>query len=657
VSERLSATIAAGVTLAASLIVAVVVSSFVRDGARDAAGKQFDQSAEQTAFSVEGQVTNYLDELRDIGAFRLNSPIASDEEFAGFVEGTGIFEQLPSLVGVLWLDRVEQADEAEYLDRMKQAIPGFTEFYLGPREENVPRYYLVYYVPGQIDLELPVGAEISPITTLSDLMVASEANDGVSVVGSFQDDPLLRRIAEETDFPLIDSLRSIDFFIGQPSYPVGADPRTDPPQGWVAAPVDNFSDVLASASQGQPEDLGLSLTVDLGVASMEDRDDLSRLVEQPGSVGEREDAAFELVHPFEVDGVEWELAVWSEPDADADPIVVTIVLLGGIAVSVLAAGVVYLRVSSRQRELAFTASLADREHFQRDILTSVTNPMAVLDRDGRIVATNSAWRGLRALAQPDRDESAERDEGQRYYDTLRPSLRAGGTELNEGIEQVLDGEVDSVEIDVPIDEGQRHRWYAVRATPRRSQDGGAVVVHTDITERKRSHDEMALRATHDDLTGLLNRPAFETELATALAAARQQEADVAVLFIDLDGFKAVNDTYGHPVGDEVLRAVARRVQGVVRSSDQVGRLGGDEFVVLIGPLHDPATATATADRVIEVLREPVRTGGISMTIRASIGVGVVDATEVSAGEQVMALADQAMYTAKQQGGSRSHMAR
>lgn len=652
-SARRVPAVAAMATLVASLALTAVVTVSVHAASRTDARTRFDQSAEQTAVAVQRQVAGYFDELRDIAAFAAAAPDATPAEFREFVEGTGIFEQLPSLVGVIYLHRVEEADVAAFVEARQRAIPGFAVAPIGAHRPGTPHYLLTYYVPGRhtVDLALPIGTDVSAIEAVTDLATASDRSGG-GVAASFHRDPLLLDIAAKTRFPLVDQLLALDFFIGVPSQPLPPDDRARrsvAPLGWVAAPVDNFSEVVAAATAGQPEDLGLSLRVDLAGAGMGGRDDLSSVAPHEGTAGPRSEAAYEIERSFVIDGVQWHLAVWSTAGADDIPATVPIALTGGILASLLAASVVYLRLRSREQERALTAELADREHFQRDILDSVTSPMVVLDATGSIMSVNPAWRALRAGWSVG---AAEADVGRHYVEVVRPNVRSGAAELAGGIAELLAGGAGgSIETDVAVDERGARRWYAVRSTPLRGRRGGAVVVHLDITERKRSHDELELKATRDDLTGLLNRQAIEAEIDRALVRARVQEAHVALLFIDLDGFKPINDTYGHAVGDDVLRSVAQRITGAVRVTDRVARLGGDEFVVLIGPVDDPAIAEGSAERILEGLRAPMRIGDIDVEVSASIGVATVDAPLGDARATLVGAADAAMYAAKKRGGS------
>jgi diguanylate cyclase (GGDEF)-like protein len=171
-------------------------------------------------------------------------------------------------------------------------------------------------------------------------------------------------------------------------------------------------------------------------------------------------------------------------------------------------------------------------------------------------------------------------------------------------------------------------------------------------ELARRQQELAFMATHDTLTGLPNRTLILDRAEQALARARRNQSPVAALFIDIDNFKTINDTFGHEAGDEVLRTLAARLDGVVRATDALGRLGGDEFVVIAEELSLEAGPEMIADRVVEALTEPVKlssTGGTRLTITASIGIAV--GTRACA-EDLLRDADIAMYRAKWEGKNR-----
>lgn len=186
-------------------------------------------------------------------------------------------------------------------------------------------------------------------------------------------------------------------------------------------------------------------------------------------------------------------------------------------------------------------------------------------------------------------------------------------------------------------------------------DGGRVshLIHifNDITNAKENERRMQRLASQDSLTGLPNRAAQNRHIERQLQLAAQQQQHCALLFIDLDNFKPVNDTYGHAAGDQLLKAVARRLQHAIRAEDSVGRIGGDEFLVLTGMLERPEEADIIAAKLIEHLLEPFHINEHSIHIGASIGIAHFpdDATDA---QTLTCLADQAMYAAKKQGRNR-----
>jgi diguanylate cyclase (GGDEF)-like protein/PAS domain S-box-containing protein len=212
--------------------------------------------------------------------------------------------------------------------------------------------------------------------------------------------------------------------------------------------------------------------------------------------------------------------------------------------------------------------------------------------------------------------------------------------------------------------GRRTEITAMRAdgtrmpiefTVARVQEGedGAVFYGfvRDISERRRAEAELAFLAYHDPLTRLPNRAQVERELELALARARRSRRQVALMFIDLDDFKAVNDALGHAVGDLFLTAVAERLRSVLREGDVLARQGGDEFIVLLTDLGEDATevAGAVASKLLEAMRQPFALAGRQLRSGASVGVSVYP-LDAGDGATLLRHADAAMYLAKGRGG-------
>ncbi|MBK8533705.1 MAG: GGDEF domain-containing protein [Candidatus Competibacteraceae bacterium] len=155
-------------------------------------------------------------------------------------------------------------------------------------------------------------------------------------------------------------------------------------------------------------------------------------------------------------------------------------------------------------------------------------------------------------------------------------------------------------------------------------------------------------ALYDPLTGLPNRRLFEARLEQAIKQARRHHNLAVVLFLDSDHFKQINDTQGHPVGDQLLCAVAQRLRGCVREVDTVARRGGDEFIVLLTDLADPQAAARVAQKIITALHEPFLIAACPLQISASLGISLCTQEKVPS-QQSIANADHALYEAKQQG--------
>ncbi len=189
-------------------------------------------------------------------------------------------------------------------------------------------------------------------------------------------------------------------------------------------------------------------------------------------------------------------------------------------------------------------------------------------------------------------------------------------------------------------------WAVVSAVPLPEAGVGAALVCLDDATSRRNTERMLLHAAlHDSLTNLPNRRLLRDRLETALTRAQRASARVAVLFVDLDKFKEVNDTFGHDVGDEVLISVASGILGALRSNDTVARLGGDEFVVVAEDLSSDDDLVALVERLREGIGRPVAVRGHEVRVRASIGVAMVG-PDAATGEELMRLADLAMLRAK-----------
>ena len=174
----------------------------------------------------------------------------------------------------------------------------------------------------------------------------------------------------------------------------------------------------------------------------------------------------------------------------------------------------------------------------------------------------------------------------------------------------------------------------------------------DVTEHKLLQEQLAKQAFYDSLTGLANRALFHDRADHALARAVRNSGRIAMLLLDLDRFKVINDSLGHHAGDEVLVAVAKRILTSCRTSDTVARLGGDEFVVLLEADATEENAIRVAERILEILQEPLTCQGREVTIGGSVGIAFSTGVGATSTDELLRDADAAMYTAKGRGGDR-----
>jgi diguanylate cyclase (GGDEF)-like protein/PAS domain S-box-containing protein len=284
----------------------------------------------------------------------------------------------------------------------------------------------------------------------------------------------------------------------------------------------------------------------------------------------------------------------------------------------------------REREV-----LAERE-FLDAVLESLDVAVVACDTEGRPLRVNRAGReaGL--------DPRQAGGQGPSAVDLASPILQP--------LAHALEGRTVRDRQIVTEADGLR-RDYVVNAQPVQDRGGvrlGAVVALHDVSDRRRAEEQLARQAVSDTLTDLPNRLLLRDRLDRALAAAERGHGLPALLFLDLDGFKAVNDSAGHDVGDEVLVAVAERLRAALRPGDTLARLGGDEFAILVEEA-DAEQAVQLAQRLLPLVAERLAVHGLDMVVTASVGVAVPEPGALSTSGDLLRNADLAMYAAKESG--------
>ena len=297
-------------------------------------------------------------------------------------------------------------------------------------------------------------------------------------------------------------------------------------------------------------------------------------------------------------------------------------------------------------EMAAHEELRKREEFLRRLTSALPVAVGQIDQDDNFVFANER---LNALLPPG---------GARNVDDLLAIVIPDHRSLLE--DALTRVRTDQVAADVEVTtnpHGSGARVHRASLCALNDGDGvtGTLITLTDVTESADLREALRKRATFDDLTGLLNRASIMASLGDALTTGRTAGTGTAVVFIDLDDFKNVNDDFGHAIGDDVLVRVARRLRAAVRRNDLVGRIGGDEFLVVCPEVAQPAEAFEVAERVARHLALDLDVVGTSRRQRASIGVAC-STDSSTAPDALIRAADTAMYESKRAGEGRPVLA-
>ncbi len=361
------------------------------------------------------------------------------------------------------------------------------------------------------------------------------------------------------------------------------------------------------------------------------------------------------VRELEVGGRRWILYFTARAGASApfQGQVPWIVLACGVVISLLLSGLIRSLASTGRRAAALAeritqdlrrseASLAEAQRMTQQLIEAQPTPIFFKGTDGRYLGVNKAWEAYFGVPR-------ETFLGKTVHD-LYPNDPDVAARLHAMDEELwAHPGTQTYEAPITTADGERHDAIYYKATFTRGDGRIAGLVGTivDITERKRAEARALHLAHYDELTGLPNRSMFQERVAHALAQARRDQGSLALLFIDLDHFKKINDTLGHEAGDRALKVIADRLRGCLRESDTVCRLGGDEFVVLIEKMDNPESVAEVAKKILGAVAQPFALDGVEYQLSASIGISTYPADSEDM-QGLMKNADISMYRAKEQ---------
>jgi diguanylate cyclase (GGDEF)-like protein/PAS domain S-box-containing protein len=419
--------------------------------------------------------------------------------------------------------------------------------------------------------------------------------------------------------------------------------RRDNVSGWIVAPF-RMSDLMASLYGERLA--GVEVRIFDGV----EMSDQSLMYDSARQRGGAVDGPPAIVEYLVVAGRSWTMALHFQPgfSTQAAKDKSQIIALGGLGLSSLLALLTWVLLTERTRAVATATRMTEelreaKNHFELIFDASPDGVVISWLEDNKIIDVNGGFTALTGYTRADVIGKSLLDlhlwsdpEDRQHY--LNELLDKGSCENLEVLLQRKDGQQVVGIVSAKI--------VSFKGYP------GVVGVIRDITGRKAAEQRIAHMAQHDTLTNLPNRALLGDRLRHAIAHARRHGTRMALMYIDLDRFKPVNDSLGHQVGDLLLKAVARRMQDSVRASDTVARIGGDEFVVLLPAIGDDRDALQVAEKVRAALNEPFRlAGGHVVSISSSTGIAIYPdhATDEIA---LAKCADDAMYVSKARGRDR-----
>jgi diguanylate cyclase (GGDEF)-like protein/PAS domain S-box-containing protein len=555
---------------------------------KDAAARRFQADEQLLEDHVRSTIGNYVHTLEVTRGFFRANPRATRQEFLAFAGSLDLTGTTPALVSLELIRGVPRADGQPGPSDMAYEVD-----MVAPRSAAIGLLYRDLSYDPSVREALPMVARVGGVTMMP---------------------------------PRIDVFRHLRMLL------VGSVTRDEGSARWVGASID--PSILATQALGVvPQGMRVTIRWDT---------DGQVLGAALGPDARPEDPSIlSLGVPVRAERTEWTLTL--DATAAYDPSVVAFPwrpLAIGLVPAIVMALILFMLGRSRIAALDLATrlglDLAASEARAKAVMDTAVEAILTTDAAGHIESCNPAsealfgWLEVELVGRPVAV----------VLPALEVPLGEGGlSELRWG---PSDRMMDAVRKDgdaFPIDVSMSSASIGGREM--------FTLIARDATFRKLYEDQLEHQATHDVLTGLANRKLFEELLVRAVHRADRSGRPVAVLYLDLDGFKDVNDVFGHQAGDRVLAESARRLEGAVRPGDMVARMGGDEFVVLCEQLTDTSDAEKIAARIVQAVGKPIPLASGVATVTASVGIALGEIGETAS--SLVARADEAMYRMKQGG--------
>ena len=597
----------------------------------------FEFRAREAAALVENRMRTYQQVLRSVSGLFETQRVVSRAEFRTFVEHQSLAEHFPGIQGVGFARVVPPERLAEHTAELRRE--GFPFYELKPAGPR-PLYTSIIYIEPFYGRNLRAfGYDMysEPVRRLAMDRAVDTGHMALSGKVRLQQET---GTDEQAGFLIYKALFRQDQAHDTPTQ------RREQMLGWVYAPF-RMSDFMHGLLGEQAQDLQINI-YDGAASSAQNLmygDDLEASQEVP--------AHYESVQRLSLMGHGWTLRIRANASllTRIESRLPATLGLGLGTLSLILGALVWALVTGRERALRTAAAMNTELLRERTRLSAILEGTRVGTWEWNVqtgtTTFNEEWAHivgytLQELAPINIDtwmKLAHPEDLQRSAQKLQAHFN--GNTAHYEVEARMRHKLGHwVWV---LDRGKVTSW---------TEDGKPLMMygtHQDITERKQQEEMFRHGAQHDALTGLPNRVLLADRLERALLAARRGSGELALLYLDLDGFKEVNDAHGHEAGDVVLRTMARRIHACIRASDTLARLGGDEFVVLLPDMKDHRHALILADKIITEMRRPVTLSQeVSAHLSASIGIAFYPEHGTDA-QALMTHADQAMYAAKKGG--------
>ena len=588
---------------------------------------------------IEQQMLVYEQLLRGLQGLFAASVSVERNEFREYVNALNLEESYPGIQGLSFTLRVPKKAKAKHMAAVRRE--GFPEYSIRPdgvRDTYAPVLYLEPF-SGRNLQAFGYDNYADPVRRAT---IERARDTGLCTLSA-----KLKLVQE------VETHAQAGFLMWLPVYRNGAahhslDERRANLVGWIGASF-RMDDLMASIFDRDDNKLDIEIYDGKEMSDqtlMHDKDKIRRDKVSPES-------SFQSIRLLDITGHNWTMVVSSLPgfDQGLDDQKPRFIALLGITVSILLALITGMLLHSRSRALLSAQSLnhelTERKQAEAGIRLAATvfdtvdTAVMVTDKSIRIIKVNPAFTAITGYSTDEAIGKTPRilSSGAHlpaFYKEMRDTLSATGNWQGEISNRRKNGEFFI-------------EWLSINEV--RDNDGyltNYVALFSDISERKAAEKHLHNLAHYDPLTGLPNRTLLTDRLQQAITAAKREKSLMALMFIDLDKFKPVNDTLGHHIGDLMLKEVAKRMLECLRESDSAARIGGDEFIVLLPFIEAESDAVAVAEKIRDALNQPFELAGRSLNISSSIGVTVYP--EHGGDEKsLLQNADTAMYFAKEAG--------